>query len=386
MKLVQVEIGPSPRGHGRIRLSGEISYRTAGRPTERLWFDVAESLAPDLSHSGNPWLAALLPLAVTLGEPLELVRPVDAMLREGVEALMRVWSVWYPADYQPIPIECDVAQRGTPAFAARIATLFSAGVDSFYTLLRHEPGGAAYDKLRIDDLLTIWGFDVPLQAAEAFRQLAASIAEVAQALGKTPVTIATNLRESGWNAANWGKIAQGPAIAAAALALEGRYRQVLIPSSITFRTLRPWGSHPMTDPLLSSSRTEIRDDGALARRPEKMRSLLGSELALEHLHVCWMSQSAANCGVCEKCLRTLTILELLGARDRAATFPSDTWSLNAIANLRLRQDLDRQAMKRMTQVARDYGRADIVRAATRAVRRYDLRKRAGRLARALGFR
>ncbi len=386
MKLAQVELGASPFGAERVRLSGELAYATPGRPVEQIWFDVEERFASGLSTTGNPWITALLPVAVTLGESLEISLPVDAKLREGVEALMGVWSGWFPGKYRPIRITCDVTPSSRPDQAARTATLFSAGVDSFYTLLRHEPGGSAHDKLVIDDLLTVWGFDIPLSNGDAFEALHRNIVTVAEAAHKTPVTIATNLRESGWSVANWGRIAQGPALAAVGLALERRYRRVLIPSSVGFHSRSPWGTHPLTDPLLSTSRTEIRDDGALARRVGKVEALLTSDLALQNLHVCWMGQSASNCGQCEKCLRTLTALELLRARDRATTFPQDTWSPKALATLRLRNPLDREAMQRTAELATQYGRGDVARAAAHAIRRYDLRSAAGRLARAIGLR
>lgn len=386
MRLLDVTLDRSPRDSGAVRLSGEVRCETAGRPPERLWFDVPEAWADGIGASGNPWLAALLPLAVTLGEPLELPLPVDPALRDGVEAVMRVWKGWFPAHYAPIAIRAEMAPAAPASGAGRTGTFFSAGVDSFHTLLRHEPGGDALRRFAIDDLVTVWGLDVPLERAAAFAALHGSIREVAAALGKTPVTLATNLRETGWRDANWGRIAQGPALAAIALVLEERYRRMLIPSSVPFHSARAWGTHPLVDPLLSTTRLELRDDGALSRRIGKTEALVGSPLALRHLHVCWAEGSERNCGRCEKCLRTLTTFELFGARDRAVTFPPGAWSLATLAALRVRQDIDREHLARLARDARALGREEIGRAIDRALRRYDLRRTMVRMARRFGWR
>lgn len=386
MRLKQVEIIDSPLNPGRVRLVGRLEYRDRTRATEQLWFEVPAALAGELSRTGNPWLACLLPYAVTLGEPLELESPVDPQLYEGALAMMQVWGAWYPGERDGVELHCDLLSVGSPDPAGRVGAFFSGGVDSFHTLLRHEPMGGAIIPIHIDDIITVWGLDVPLGNPAAFSAVAEDVASVAAALGKTSVTMATNLRESGWQATNWGQMGQGPALAALALALEGRYRRVLLPSSLSYSSVRVWGTHPLVDPLLSTSRTEVHDDGALDNRRAKIAVIADSDLAMQHLRVCWIAQSDSNCGKCEKCLRTLTAFELLGKRDRCVTFPPDAWSLEALAGLRYRNDLDRRYMLRLAEHAEVQGRDDIVKAIDRAVRRYDFRVNAVRWARRFGFR
>ncbi|HEY4320202.1 MAG TPA: hypothetical protein VGM77_03400 [Gemmatimonadales bacterium] len=385
MKLAMVDVRPSPLGPARARIVGRFSYADR-RPDEEIWFDVDEAHAGDLSRSGNPWLVALLPLAFTLQEPLEIALPVDPLLYEGSQALMQTWGVWYPAMGQPMPVTAEIKAADVSTRTDRTATLFSAGVDSFYTLLRHEVGGDAIHRERIDDLLTVWGFDIPLSAGDAFARLSDRIAEVAARTGKGAVTLVTNLRESGWTTANWGKIGQGPALAAVSLALEQRYSRVLFPASISYWSLASWGTHPFTDPLLSTATTSFQNDGSLARRRTKIEALASAPLAMEHLHACWWGQDDTNCGACEKCLRTLTALEMIGARDRAVTFPRAAWSLEALAGLRLRQDIDRANSVRLRADGVHYNRPDIAAAVDRSIRNYDRRVWLNRIARAVGLR
>src|SRR5579872_532808 len=114
MKLCAVNVKPSPLGSGRIRLVGDVSYRDPRRSAEALWFDVPGEYSDGLSATGNPWLACLLPLAVTLGEPLELSLPVDPALVEGAAAIMEIWRSWYPGVCEPVPIEADLLEPGLP--------------------------------------------------------------------------------------------------------------------------------------------------------------------------------------------------------------------------------------------------------------------------------
>lgn len=386
MRLSQVDIIDSPLSPGHARLTARVEYRDRVRAVEQLWFDVPGELSDALSRNGNPWLACLLPLAVTLGEPLEIEPPVDPLLYEGARALMQVWHGWYPGERHPVELHCELLEPGTIDPTHRVATFFSGGVDSFHTLLRHEPMGGAVLPVHIDELITVWGLDVPLGNPAAFARVRETVDSVATALGKSSVTMATNLRESGWRATNWGLMGQGPALASLALVLEPRYRRVLLPSSLAYSTTRAWGTHPLVDPLLSTTRMEVRDDGAHDNRRSKISAIANSALAMQHLRVCWMAQSDRNCGKCEKCLRTLTIFELAGKRDRCVTFPPDAWSLEALASLRYRNELDRRYMAKLAMHAEALGRNDIARAIGRAVRRYDLRVTSVRWMRRLGLR
>jgi hypothetical protein len=386
MRLARIELQKSPLEANRTRLAGEIVYDTSSRKSEWIWFDVPDAHAPELNRTGSPWLACLLPLAVTLREPLRLDLPVDRALREGVEGLMQVWRVWFPESYEPVPIEADLLPQAEPSPSGRTGAFFSGGLDSFFTLIRHLPGGDAPRQFHIDDLITVWGLDVPTRAVEAFGRVRRQVRGVADQVGMELVEVATNLRESGWRDANWGRISQGCGLAAIALLLEDRFCRVLIPSSMPIRLLRPWGTHPFTDPLLSTCRLDLRDDGGPYDRSAKSAVVAQSELAMQNLRVCWADRSDRNCGRCEKCLRTLADMDILGALDRCVTFPPGCYRMEALAQLRLRNPHDRGTMARLAVHAKRRGRPEIARAIARSLRRYELHRLLGGMARALRLR
>src|SRR5690606_4481757 len=76
--------------------------------------------------------------------------------------------------------------------------------------------------------------------------------------------------------------------------------------------LSPLGSHPATDPELSSGQLRIVHDGVRVARLETVRDLMSWSAAIDNLRVCSVpGRTTLNCGVSSKCLRTR--LELLTA-------------------------------------------------------------------------
>ncbi len=220
---------------------GEVAYDK--REREEYWFDFPELYCDSLTLSGNPWLACLLPLAVTHREPL---------------------------------------------------------------------------RLRIDRLLCVWGFDIRLENPEEFERLRTTLSEAASALGKDLVDVATNLMEVRFREANWGRHSHGSALASVALALEKRFHTAYI--APTFGWARPWGSHPDSDPLHSTSTLRVIHDAPHVDRWGRTEYVARSEMALRNLHVCPRDKTSSNCGECRKCYLVMMTLEILGCRNGVPIF------------------------------------------------------------------
>ena len=109
-------------------------------------------------------------------------------------------------------------------------------------------------------------------------------------------------------------------LAGIGLALGGWVANVLVASSYDVNHLIPWGSHPDLDPLWSTERTFLRLDGGLVTRTEKVTAIAASSIAPSRLKVCWRADIEANCGCCEKCVRTQCALAIAGALERAPVF------------------------------------------------------------------
>ncbi len=338
---------------GYVRLARRIVYERKRTAPEVLWFEVPEACAESLAGNGDGWLVALLPLALRMREPLRLDASVDAGLLRNTDALMNIWGRWYP-EYPAVPVEVESEHTPPPNPAATTGLFFTGGIDSFYSLL-HYDGEAARDHRRpVEDLLYIWGYDLPLDDQAAFERKARALHEVAARLDRRAILLATNLRQTRLSSLDWAKVTHGAALGAAALMLEGRFSTMLLSAALARQDTESFGAHPLTDRLMSTSRTTFVHYGAEATRFEKAEFIAGSEEVRRYLHVCWEDASDRNCGRCEKCFRTQLTFELLGCREQAPCFDVTAFSLahadqvvlGSRATARLMQDLRSPAQLR----------------------------------------
>jgi hypothetical protein len=87
--------------------------------------------------------------------------------------------------------------------------------------------------------------------------------------------------------------------------------------------LIPCGSHPETDPLWSNEQLTFVHYGTNARRLDKLKVLADHPLVMRHLRVCWKNAGRQhNCCRCEKCMRTMLMLETFGKLAPFEAFPS----------------------------------------------------------------
>ncbi len=365
MNIKSIEILQSPDAKDKVRIIGEVSYTNRFIKPERIWFEVSERYAEYLSETGNPWLVCLLPLAVTLGEPLRIGRPVDRKLYDNVQKLMRIWVGWYP-HLHIVPIEAETVEAAPHETLARTGLFFSGGVDAFHSVLHYDSTADSGSHAPIDDLIFILGFDVPLQNRDAFRRIEDNLQRAATDLGKELVVVATNLRETRCQKADFSSLAHVSILASAALTLEEMYNKVLISSSYNYRNLHRWGSHPQTDPLYSTGRADFIHYGAEFSRLEKTAYVAQSEIALRCVRVCWLSESGGNCGACNKCYRTMMTLELFGALKRCATFTDEKVNLESIAKIFSTGAADQVTLRDIRATAQRLGRIDIAQAVDRS--------------------
>jgi hypothetical protein len=351
-----------------VRLCGEVAYDDKKHKPEIYWFDVPEQYSEYLSESGNPWAACLLPLAVTLGEPLRLCRPIDRLLFENASDLVDIWASWH-SHLRVIPIEADLIVAA-PHGHNKTAAFFSGGVDSFFTALRNQEHSIR--STPIDDFIHVWGFDILLKHEEAYQRMISRLRIAASALGKELVEVSTNLRatrldKTGWGSWDgWGALYHASALASVGLALEKRYAKVLINSASGYRFLHPWGSHPLTDPLLTTSQTRIIHYGAASGRIQKIEYLTKHDVALQNLHVCPKLGTDASCGNCRKCYYTMTAILLFGAFDRCRTFNKIEYDVRKLEHMYSADDCDRAGVKALQELAVKHGRLDIAKALQRS--------------------
>lgn len=267
-------------------------------------------------------------IAARYGERrLAIDQPLDPLLRQGLGCAMEQLRVWYGA--RRIRIEAPTAARPerTAGRGGRVAGVFvSGGVDSWATLIRNRADVPDRHPLAFRIGLHV-DWMGPRDVADLTSYLGSTGARwVRSASGRTlagtglhPVTVVTNARRLDGNVFHWDWMFSdhGAMFAAVAHLLTARLWLTSIAATYHLDQLRPLGSHPILDPWYGSTSLRIRHDSPDLSRLAKLRMLVGRREVIEALDVCsyWFQQqeaAAANCGRCEKCLRTLFGLEALG--------------------------------------------------------------------------
>jgi hypothetical protein len=240
---------------------------------------------------------------------------------------------------------------------------FTGGVDSFYTLIRRPD---------VELLIYVHGFDIALHRTDARDQVSRLLADVSTSTGKRVIELESDLRRTLDPLADWGSHVHGAALASTALLLTSLHDRVYIPSTHSYADLGPWGSHPAIDPLWSTEAVQVVHDGAEASRFEKIRTIAQHPVALRNLRVCWQETSFLNCSACEKCLRTMTSLEILGVLPLATTL-TQTLDLDALTAATLRNENDAAFARENLAAALEHGHAPIAAAIRTALGRYESR-------------
>lgn len=295
---------------------GDVRQSTVGG-VSRVWIDIGgeplwfESSDLELTPSLEGFVGMLLLPALALGARIELPRPVCPVWLRNIEQFLLICREWW--GYAGVmPMLATVTESPAPAGHGHTACCFTGGVDSFHALLRGERP--------IDTLAYVHGFDIPLAETERAQSVERMLRAVALATSKRAVFLRSNAREHPvFSTVNWQRT-HGSALAAMGHMLGATHDHLIIPSSDVPQADHAWGSHWRTDKLLGSAALSISSEAPFSTRLEKIGHIAGEPLFRQHVRVCWEGQVNGNCSRCEKCLRTMIVLEGLGALDQVVTF------------------------------------------------------------------
>lgn len=195
----------------------------------------------------------------------------------------------------------------------------------------------------------------------------AHVTAAAAGTGRTITHVTSDVRAMLDEYAEWGTQSHGAVITAAATVAARTATTFLLPASHTYLELYPWGSHPLLDPLWSGATLQVEHDGADVSRTEKIRRIASDDAILDHLRVCWRTTTDINCSQCEKCVRTMTTLKLLGKLERARTFSGEL-PMRALREMKLANESDLSFALDNLALAQSVGHAGIADALNIAIR------------------
>ena len=288
-----------------------VTIESHDQSRTRLWYRVPSKYASLISPSCDPFVVATLMLAMSLSTDVVVHGEVSPSLLRNLEEFQAAWICWCPQKYQKIEIQAEVeCEQPIVTPEEKAIAAFSGGVDSCFTVFRHKNGHYGRLTRNLQAGLMVHGFDIPLAQKQVFERAAEKSRAMLASLGVELIPMATNFRELGQD---WEDVF-GAAVASTLMLLRGGYTVGLLPSSYTYQSLfLPWGSNPLTDPLLSSNTFQIIHDGTAFKRIEKIQELIHFPAALQGLRVCWEGERLdRNCGHCEKCIRTILGFRVMG--------------------------------------------------------------------------
>lgn len=304
---------------GDVVVSAAIEFETTVPDMpESLWFKFPESQREHISRRADGFLVTMILLAMQYGEDIEVKGEVSPKLLLGLDEYQRVLNMWFPYRFNIIQISSDNITVPQAAQNGDVICAFSGGVDSFFTLWSHLPANDKNPASSITHSLFVHGFDLKLEDEDYFHRLKSDYSDMFKNLDIVLLTGSTNYQSFGtrWD---WG-IYHGTALIGTAHVLGHKAAKFYVPASHTYRDLMPWGSDPRIDHLLSTETVEVVHDGAGYKRTEKTAAISAWPVTYEHLRVCTKVGKMVNCSRCEKCLRTMVTLDMMGALQNYTTF------------------------------------------------------------------
>jgi len=350
-----------------LRVTAQL--RSQSGAVSEVWFEIDRQFEHLLTHSGDPWLVLMIAYGALYKEDIEIDLPVDPVLMRGATAVAACWRQWYGRTYVPTIHATNIVQPADRP-PGRSASFFSGGIDSLFTALRHtspvdRATGAFFDT---DILLRVChSGSLAEQPASQIRDFTA----FAEKTGKLYLPIASNVMTFSERIHDrFGSVTHGAVLSFVAHLLSGGLSTALIASSDTYGALPNWGSHPLTDPLFSSTSLRTVHDGAQFTRFDKTEYVARHPIAHDIINVCDVDEALTgkrNCSQCRKCLRTMTAFDIAGVRP--AAFDWSDFDPERYARVHFSRDVEWAYGEEMIAMAERIGRADIVQTLRQGIRR-----------------
>lgn len=366
----------------RARVSATLIWENCDRPAEEVYFETTAEYADDLVANPNSWLLASALAAMRYGEQrIAIDAPISAEIKDGLINAMKCLIDWHGGDRQVIaieaPLETEVFFTQKPS---RAGALFSGGIDALAMVRDNHLNFAPDHPRHIKDGILVYGvLEGENEQDPSFQNVVNAVTSMAEDAGLKLIQVYTNayahFRDLDRDFNFWRFEYHGSFLAAIAHALTPRFSVASIASTYDFANLEPWGSHPLLDPLYSTTNLQVRHENAALSRLEKTQLVGEWDVALKQLRVCNEKASYQagnyNCGNCEKCVRTMTAFLSLGMLEQIATFKEKNVTKDKLINTcYLSDSYEVNCYRELIEPLENIGRHDLVEAIEHIINRY----------------
>ena len=366
----------------QVRVAATVVWENCDRPTQEVFFETTTEFGDDLCINPNAWLLACTLPAMRYGESrIAIDAPISPEIKDGLINSMKCLINWHGGGRKVIEIEAPIEteplyKNKTP----RAGALFSGGIDALAMVRDNHLNFAPDHPRHIKDGILVYGV---LQGENdydpSFQNVINAASTMAEDAGIKLIQLYTNayahFRDLDPDFSFWRFEYHGSFLAGIAHAFAPRLNVASIASTYDFANLEPWGSHPLLDPLYSSTSLQIRHENAALSRLEKTQLVGEWDVALKNLRVCnekeSYSQGNYNCGECEKCVRTMTAFLALDLLDRIPTFREHNVSKQKLVDTcYLSDSYEENCYRELIEPLRKIGRYDLVEGIEIIIRRY----------------
>jgi hypothetical protein len=336
--------------------SCQVRRRTGPRAESQqtLWYKFrAANGAPNASDC-DAYLRALVLDAMREQRTLVIEGSVSRKLLANLTEFQSAWNKWLPDTYHLVPMEPHEARPTVKCDSLGNAICaFSGGVDATFSVWMHSQKRNGWRTRDISLCALVHGFDIPLNNQAMFDHVLLRSSQTLQELNIPITPVVTNYREI--TTTKW-EHAFSAALVAALDTFKANGTACLIGSGQPYNSVVvPWGSSPLTDHLLSSGDFDVILDGASHNRSEKIREIGDWAQGMRNLRVCWQGeQKDANCGKCEKCLRTMANFLACG-KPIPPCFPEQATLTQNLKSITLRTDVLRSEWRGIVNAASAHG-------------------------------
>lgn len=357
----------------------EMATKTIYFP-RTMWYAVSGIDPHFVPGQSDAFLVSLLVAAMKLGEDIRVDGPVSSRLAHGLDQYKRILNTWWPDSFKTVNIEYDsLVERAEDARPEGVACTFSGGLDSFHAVSELLPSNMPIPAYRITHALMINGFDqlADLQHRGVAQQMYRVYSTTLAKWNVNLLMMQTNQRQ--FRSAAMPRAdsvrSYSSSLAACAHSLGGIFGRFNIAGhgGYGYLNLTPYGSNPVSDHHLSSDHLQVIYAGSSCTRSEKLELMVDSPEVQQNMRVCLHPPSfdrqtgrVTHCGECDKCVRTVVGLSILGKLDRFTTFPS----LRPAEQYRRPEILSAMyptALRDMRVMAERHGREDWVQILGRAI-------------------
>lgn len=320
------------KSKGTVRVEAEMHWEDVDKAPFRIFVQTQEEYEEFIWPDPNAFLiGSILPIWYSGESRIKIEGHLCPVLASKLSAVYMLLNTWYPDDFnfKPPILEPTEGFKVYKPFGEGAVSLLSCGIDSLAILrsnhqfFQPDHPEAIRATLSVAHRRTL-AEDANELLAHANGRWPATTA-VSQNLGCIPIPVSTNLWWLNPDNLFFSFKSHGAQLTACTAFFSKGFRKGYIGSSFDGAYMHKfWGSHPLLDNNFTSGHFQIEHTGIELTRMDKTRLVSNWKAGLNNIRVCQNDNTGSrNCGTCEKCIRTMTMLEALGKLRFSSAFPEN---------------------------------------------------------------